>query len=149
MHNRQWLILSKIKQILDNASFLRSVGYFPDDADKIGTYPAVLVIDGDETNYTCMPAMSVEFEYNVSLLLLLDVNKDTRIEDILYIQNQVQTLIATSEDLFTDAGSVGLKQVGVVKGDAETVSGLSALGYLPNLTVRRIDFVFTIQDNNI
>lgn len=149
MHNRQWSIISKLKDILDNCGFLVSVGYYPDDAADIGTYPAVLVMDGDESNYKCLTGMGVEFEYLVSLLLLLDTTHNTRIKDILDLQNSIMTLVATSDDLFTDAGAVGLRMVGVAKGDVNTMSGLDALGYLPNLTVRRIDFMFSVQDDNL
>jgi len=149
MNNLQWQILSNIKRLLENSELVQSVGLYPDDVSNIGTYPAVLIIDGDENEYQCFPGMAVTFEYTVSLLLLMELNNDSRIEDILRFQNQIMTLIAKSDQIFANAGAIWMRMVSVSKGDAAQTPTIDALGYLPNLTTRRIDFLFGIEDNNM
>ena len=147
MNNRQWQILEAIRMLLQKDISIKYVGYYPDDIELIGkALPAVIIIDGDENNYRCLPAFSAVFEYNVSLLLVIDKVQGLRISDALAFQIKVQNIISKADHVFSECGANWIKFVSVTKGDASPISDVSAVGYLPGLTVRRIDMMFEIED---
>jgi hypothetical protein len=137
MQDKQWIILEKIQDLIQEISDFKFVAFYPDDVQFLGNkFPAVLISDGQE-NFEIRTGGLFESEYIVSLYLYHNVNIN-RIETILSLQNKI---IGKLQDSLTNESTAVLIEVeSVEKGDYSSVVDKFNVGWYPNLTVRKINF---------
>lgn len=148
MNNRQWTILEVLKEQIEKQGGTKYVGYYPDAMSLIGAnMPACMLADGNESTYLCMPGATVRYEYAVSIILIVPLVDGVRIRDALAYQNMIQNAISIAAEKMAGIGVISMKFVSVDKGDISQGAEMSASGYLPQVTVRRIDVLFTVEDS--
>ena len=146
MTNKQQAIIDKLIEIFTADSQIKYAGIYPDDVVTIGNRkPAVIVIDDDESDYK-YKGMSVEYSYNIGLLLVMDKVEGNRIKDLLAMQNHIQTLIAINDNALASVGCSWVHLISVDKGNLVSQQSEDSLGYLGSLSTRKINIQVGIND---
>ncbi|MDY0218983.1 MAG: hypothetical protein RBR14_06525 [Candidatus Cloacimonas acidaminovorans] len=149
MNNIQWQILSKLINMLSTISVFKYIGLYPDDIEFIGkNYPAIILIDGEESNHSCLTGNRITFDYQVSILIIDSKEKGSRIKSLLEYQNAIKKLLWHQENIIESEDSLAyIMGSSVEKGDINNYNDITALGYLTNISVRKINVVYRIETN--
>ncbi|MCD4650627.1 MAG: hypothetical protein K8S56_02405 [Candidatus Cloacimonetes bacterium] len=138
--------LENLKTNIKNLNVFAYVDYYPDKASLIGKrFPAVMIQDGDHSDYALMPGHLVQFRYEFTLWLYHNIFPE-RIPTLnTYTDKLIQTVL---ENQGLDPAVFNLETVGVYKGDirSEAVNYYKP-GIYGNLSIRRLDFSVTMQDS--
>lgn len=149
MNNIQWQILNNLTNLLSTVSCFKFIGLYPDDIELIGkNFPALILIDGEESNHSCLTGNRITFDYQVSILIIDSKEKDSRIKSLLEYQNTIVKLLWYKENIVENDDSLAyITGSSIEKGDINTYNDITALGYLTNVSVRKLNVVFRIETN--
>ena len=141
MQDKQWAILEKIQDLIQEITAFKFVAFYPDDVQFLGNkFPAVLIGNGAET-FELKQGGLFESEFYVPIYLYHNVNID-RIKTILSLQNDI---IGKLQDSLTNDGTALLIEViDSEKGNYSSVVDKYNIGWYPNLSVIQINFKITV-----
>lgn len=145
MTNKQFLILSKAKDLIKAIPAIKYVGYYPDNVYNIGQqYPACILRDGDENETDIFTGNTLMYSYQFDIILHHELNQNPRIQDILDLQVAIITAIYAGLDAATNCTVITNHSVS--KGDVQDALLTTGSGYQGEIASRVITFTLTVKD---
>jgi hypothetical protein len=149
MTNKQILVLNKIADVIRAIPGIAYVGLYPEAVGKIGQrYPAVIIMDSDESAPAYNAGQEVIYDYQIDCILHTELRLGiTRIADVLDLQNKIITAIITDLSLANYVHNITGHSVS--KGETHNVLNDTASGYQGEITTRTITFNVQIRDTRL